>query len=61
MGIRIYCPIHKEEQLHNLVYNIGPKKGERRVGKRGDTRIYFCAKCNKAYNVKIVISALKTD
>lgn len=61
MGIKVFCPIHKEEQLHNLVYNIGPKKGEKRQGRRGDTRIYYCAKCNKGYNVKIVISPLKTD
>ena len=56
MGLRVYCPIHKDEQLHLLVYHVGPHKGEKRTGTTSKSAIHYCHKCNMGYDVKVIIT-----
>jgi len=55
MGLRVYCTVHKDEQLHRLVFHVGPKKGEKRTGGIGMSDIHYCRRCNKAYLVTVKI------
>lgn len=57
--MRVYCPIHPNTRLKQLGYNVGPKKGDRRVGRRERLDLHFCPKCDKIYTVNVSIKGYK--
>lgn len=61
-GLSIRCPIHKEEGLHRLGFNMAvtvkSRKNKRGLtGKRVSTDWFYCLKCDKPRRVKFVIAS----
>lgn len=55
--MKIFCPVHKTEPLHQLQFHaLDVKKAKKtglRQGKTIKTNLQYCIKCNKAYNPKV--------
>ena len=59
--LKIVCPVHHDETLHRLHYNVivarKPTKANKRglVGHSHNTDLFYCARCKKARKVTIAV------
>jgi len=56
---KIYCPIHKEEQIFQLRYTIKNPNAEKRSFTTLGTEWYYCKLCETPFKVEITITKIE--
>ena len=58
-GRKLFCPIHKEQQIYQLRYTFVTKDSGKRKGTTFGTPWYYCKECEKPFKIEIKITKIE--